>query len=1557
MVARLALASSILILVGGCTFEEATPEQVQVLCKETAHCPAGLLCVLEVGLCVSPDHPCVVREGDDAAWAPDGNECEVDGICMSGACVAPRCGDGVVTVSAGEACDDGNDVDTDACTTSCTVARCGDGIVHHALEACDDGNGVDTDGCRNSCGLPSCGDGIVQEGVEACDDGNAEARDGCLPSCLANVCGDGIQNLLAEGCDDGNGEDADDCLSTCVPNVCGDGVLNPGREACDDGNDIDGDGCDDGCRVSACGNGVLAGDEICDDGNLTSGDGCDANCTVTACGNGVVSGSEVCDDGNAVDGDGCDTNCRPTACGNGVVAGTETCDDGNLVSGDGCDVNCTATACGNGVVTGAEICDDGNAVDGDGCDSNCRPTACGNGVVAGAEVCDDGNLSSGDGCDANCTVTACGNGVVTGTEACDDGNLVSGDGCDANCTVTTCGNGVVSPDEECDDANDVDNDGCTNACTLPVCGDRIVQAGEECDDGNTLDTDGCHGCLQDVCGDGVIFAAAEVCDDGNTASGDGCRGDCRKVEVCGDAVVDADEPCDDGNLNPADGCDACVATTWAALTRIGGSAAGTEVGLSQASNVAMDRHGNLFVTDSPGQRVYRLDASTGAAIVVAGTGVNAYNGDDQLATGASLRNPVGFAVDGLGNLFIGEAARIRRIDAQTGMISTLAGNGTSSTSGDGGPAATATLQTATGIAVDGLGNLYFADDSAHRVRRIDARTGIITTVAGTGTAGYNGDGIPAASAQLDRPLRVALDPAGNLYIADRQNERVRRVDATTQVITTVAGDPAASGWNDGGPATAARLGVTEGVTVDSAGNLYISANQRVRFVDASTQIISLVAGSGTVDADGVPATSVLLSSIHQVAVDPAGNFYIAFNERLGRVDAATGVIDTVLGTLAYSGEGRFATATPAPVLDPSLTITPDGDLYFAPANEYLLRRIDGTTGVLTTVAGTGKRGFSGDGGPATDAELGQVSSLVSDASGNVYVGDGNTGRIRRIDAATGVIDTYVTVPMPNGLALDAAGNLYVARTLDRRVARVDALTQAVTTVAGTGSYGYTGDGGPATAARLGTIRDVAVDADGNLFISDEGYHVVRRVDPATGNISTYAGTGTAGFLGDGIAATSSNLNWPNGLAVDAQGHLYIGDSFNQRVRRVDAVSGLISSVTAGSGSFQDGGPSTASRVMGPRDVALDAGGNLFISEYNFQRIRRVDAATGIITTVAGVVAPYGVGPLVGARLASPVDLAVAPDKTLFAAGGTGTVEAAFTDTATLEVVAGRYPQISATSNLALYRSQTFGSVGGVAWDEDNQILYLSETSNHRIQAVTAVDSRDTTTWTVLPLANAAGAAGFADGPASGARFREPQGLFVDSAAQLLYVADTGNHAIRVIDLSADTVTTIAGTPQTLGFFGDGLPANQALLYRPASVTRCRNGDLFIADQGNNRVRRVEATSDLVSTVLGDGAAASSGQGSPAWAFSVDTPRGLGCDSFGNLYITSRTSIRLVLADDTGVVDGSGAVQTIFGAAPRTTYPATVSECLSGLVVLPTDQVQVTEACAGLLIELERAALP
>ena len=559
-------------------------------------------------------------------------------------------------------------------------------------------------------------------------------------------------------------------------------------------------------------------------------------------------------------------------------------------------------------------------------------------------------------------------------------------------------------------------------------------------------------------------------------------------------------------------------------------------------------------------------------------------GQGPTATAMALRSPRAVAVDTAGNVYIAdtESQRVRRL-SPGGALTVVAGSGVPGFSGDGGVATAAQLQDPNGVAVDGAGNVYIADTGNHRIRRVTPG-GVISTVAGGTTD------------QLNTPFGVAVDGLGIVYIADSGNNRIRRLSGG--VLTTVAGTGGAGFGGDGGAATAALLWQPRGVAVDAAGNLYIADrwNRRIRRVTPGG-IISTVAGAGTMGftGDGGSAVTAELGEPAAVAVDAAGTIYIAdqSNQRIRRV--VGGVISTLAGngTPAYRGDGGPASS--ASLYQPlGVCPGPGGTMYVADTSNFRVRVIS-AGGVISTLAGNGTPGWSGDGGLAVNAQLFGPVGLAMDGAGNLYIADGENHRVRRV--------------APDG---------------------------RVTTVAGSGGILYSGDGGPATAATLYRPSSLAVDAAGNLYIADTFNDRIRMVTPG-GTITTVAGGGTS--PADGVAATAARLLLPSAIAVDGSGTLFLADASN-RVRRV---SGGVITTVAGTGVYGtggDGGSALAAQLAGPMGLAVDSAGNLYVADGS--RVRRFRPG-GTITTVAGTLAPGSGGdggPATAAGLNFPTGLAV-----------------------------------------------------------------------------------------------------------------------------------------------------------------------------------------------------------------------------------------------------------------------------------------------------------------------------
>ena len=329
-------------------------------------------------------------------------------------------------------------------------------------------------------------------------------------------------------------------------------------------------------------------------------------------------------------------------------------------------------------------------------------------------------------------------------------------------------------------------------------------------------------------------------------------------------------------------------------------------------------------------------------------------------------------------------------------INTLAGNGVAGFSGDNSPATAAMINSPYGVAADAAGNVYFTDRLNNRVRKVNA-AGIITTIAGTGTAGYNGDNIPATDAQLFDPSGVAVDGAWNLYIADKSNNRIRKINASG-MITTIAGTGIASFGGDNAAATLAAINNPRGVAADAAGNIFIAdqANNRVRKINASG-IITTVAGNGSIgfSGDNAPATAAMLNGPYAIAADNAGNIYISDvdNERIRKVSAA-GIIATAAGTgvSGYNGDGIMA--TDAQLSEPiGIAVNAAGDLFIADAWNYRIRKVN-AAGIISTTAGTGASGFSGDGGSALSAQFNNTYGIALTFAGQMVIADYGNNRIR-----------------------------------------------------------------------------------------------------------------------------------------------------------------------------------------------------------------------------------------------------------------------------------------------------------------------------------------------------------------------------------------------------------------------------------------------------------------------------------------------------------------------------------------------------------------------------------
>jgi sugar lactone lactonase YvrE len=862
--------------------------------------------------------------------------------------------------------------------------------------------------------------------------------------------------------------------------------------------------------------------------------------------------------------------------------------------------------------------------------------------------------------------------------------------------------------------------------------------------------------------------------------------------------------------------------------------------LSRPTAVVTDAQGNVYIADSGNHRIRRVQAGTNTITTFAGNGAAGFNGDGGPATQAALNNPTGLFFDAAGNLFIADRNnhRIRRIDAATKIITTVAGNGTQGFAGDDDLATNAQLNNPADVAVDAQGHLFIVDQGNHRVRRVNANDRTIKTFAGTGVLGFGGDGGPALQAKFNTPAGITIDAQGNIYVGDHGNLRVRRMGGAAtggggptnrapvitstlanQTITrgqtvelpltatdedgdsvtfTLLNAPAFASLSNANPAqrtATLRLAPTETGTFnnlqvqasDGKGGMATSAaisitvtepspNNRPPTASANTLATPLEAasasgaqlslsGSGN-DPDGDPLTFTWFDGNTAIANSPTATVILGLGShslRLVVADNRGGTASTPVQTVvvqdttpptlsnipadittaATSGGGALVTftlPTATDLVDGNVSVTAEpasGSLFpvgtttvnftASDSRSNVARasfRINVTTsggpggGVasfnISTLAGNGSYGFSGDGGQAINATLRSTTGLSLDKDGHLLIVDGQSRNVRRVflqDASQGLIRTaagnganansgdgnqaiYASFGATGGIATDALGNLYVSDSAFHRVRKIGT-DGRISHFAGSpmGVVGIQGDFGAATASRLNRPGAIAVDAQGNVFILDMGNNRVRRVDAVTNIITTYVGNGAVGYSGDGGPAINAALNNPTGLALDAQGNLFIADRGNQRIRRVDAATRTIAT-SAGDGTqgFKgDDGEAGNAQFNNPTDVAVDALGNVYIVDQGNHRLRRMDGASRIIKTIAGagIIGFDGDGgPALQAKLNLPSSVEVAADGSVFL-GDAGNLRVRKLTPSAPPPPPNKAPVITATlGNQTLTRGQT-----------------------------------------------------------------------------------------------------------------------------------------------------------------------------------------------------------------------------------------------------------------------------
>ena len=910
-----------------------------------------------------------------------------------------------------------------------------------------------------------------------------------------------------------------------------------------------------------------------------------------------------------------------------------------------------------------------------------------------------------------------------------------------------------------------------------------------------------------------------------------------------------------------------AATTVTTLAGSGntGSTNGTGVGASFHFPVgaAVDALGDVYVADN-GNNSIRMVTSAGAVTTVAGSGAKGWA--DGTGTGASFSAPWGVALDSSRNLYVADKDnnRIRKVTS-AGVVTTLAGSATKGATDGTGTAAS--FNNPTGVAVDTAGNVYVTDYGNNEIRKITS-AGVVTTWAGNAILSGSTDGTGTA-ASFYGPSGIAMDSSGNLYVADANNNRIRKI-TPSGAVTTWAGS-SARGSTDG-TSTAASFYGPSGVAIDASDDLYVADanNNKIRKINPFGAVTTLAGTGSQGSTDGTGSAASFYTPIG-VAVDTSGVVYVA-DEGNSKIRKITLPVQTV-PVIAWASPAAISYGAPLSSAELNATANVPGTFAYTPASGTVLDVGSQTLSVTFTPSDTTTYSVT----TATQTLTVNRAVPAITWAAPIEITPGTALSATQLDATANTAGTFIYTPAAGTVPSTGSQTLSVTFTPNDTTNYTTA-TATQTLLVGVVPSSPTADAAGdvianrftatwnVVAGALGYRLDVSTNNSFSSFVSgyqslDVGnvtsanvsglsasttyYYRVEAYDSTgsgassgtitvttipTANIttpltvSTLAGQALAYGTADG-AGTAARFNYPSGIATDTAGNLYIADTDNDTVRKVTA-SGVVTTL-AGSAQVTGSldGAGSAARFQDPSGVAVDASGNIYVADTLNHILRKV-SPSGVVTTIAGLAGIDGTVDDAGsnARFRAPQGLAIDGAGNLFVADTSNhTIRKVVLSTGTVTTVAGLAG--SAGSADGAENSARFNFPSDVTVD-GNGNLYVADTDNHTIRAITP-------SGLVSTLAGLAGNSGGADGTGSAARFCSPSAVTVDASGNL-FVADTGNFTIRLVVSASGKTTTLAGLAGTSGST-DGT-GSDARFFQPAGIALDGSGNLYIADTDNHTIR-------------------------------------------------------------------------------------------------------------------------